>query len=108
MLDPIFDFAFSRFFRSLPSHMNALVLEAYRQFAYQEIPTPTPAADEVLLAVKACGICGSDVHGSSKPGIKIGRPAGREVPRDFYTRVRARSDTRKRQRRPAYCGHQFR
>ena len=30
----------------------------------QEQPTPTPQANEVLLKVRACGICGSDVHGS--------------------------------------------
>ena len=28
-----------------------------------EVPTPEPAADEVLIRVAACGICGSDVHG---------------------------------------------
>ncbi len=28
----------------------------------REYPIPTPADDEVLLEVKACGICGSDVH----------------------------------------------
>jgi len=27
-----------------------------------EKPVPTPGADEVLIEVKACGICGSDVH----------------------------------------------
>ena len=26
-------------------------------------PSPIPAPDEVLVRVKACGICGSDVHG---------------------------------------------
>jgi len=28
-----------------------------------EVPTPEPRADEVLIRVAACGICGSDVHG---------------------------------------------
>jgi len=28
-----------------------------------EVPTPAPLADEVLIRVAACGICGSDVHG---------------------------------------------
>jgi L-iditol 2-dehydrogenase len=28
-----------------------------------DFSTPEPAADEVLLKVEACGICGSDVHG---------------------------------------------
>src|ERR1041385_916921 len=43
--------------------MKALVLEEYNQFAYGEVPAPEPGPEEVLLAVKACGICGSDVHG---------------------------------------------
>lgn len=43
--------------------MKALVLKEYKQFSYEEVPTPQPASDEVLVAVKACGICGSDVHG---------------------------------------------
>jgi L-iditol 2-dehydrogenase len=43
--------------------MKALVMEDYRSFSYREIPTPRPKADEVLVRVKACAVCGSDVHG---------------------------------------------
>jgi len=43
--------------------VNALVLESYNKLQYQEVAEPRVADDEVLLAVKACGICGSDVHG---------------------------------------------
>ena len=43
--------------------MKALVLKEYNRFAYEEVPAPEPGAEEVLIAVKACGICGSDVHG---------------------------------------------
>ncbi|MCU0509840.1 MAG: galactitol-1-phosphate 5-dehydrogenase [Anaerolineae bacterium] len=43
--------------------MKALVLEAYNELVYRDVPEPTLAADEVLIEVKACGICGSDVHG---------------------------------------------
>jgi L-iditol 2-dehydrogenase len=43
--------------------MKALVLKAYNQFSFEEAPAPQPKADEVLVRVKACGICGSDVHG---------------------------------------------
>jgi L-iditol 2-dehydrogenase len=43
--------------------MKALVLKAYKQFAYEDVPAPVPGPNEVLVAVKACGICGSDVHG---------------------------------------------
>ena len=43
--------------------MKALVLEAYNKLVYKEMPTPEIAENEVLIEVKACGICGSDVHG---------------------------------------------
>ena len=29
----------------------------------QDVPKPVPSEHEVLIQVKACGICGSDVHG---------------------------------------------
>jgi len=43
--------------------MKALVLEAYNRLVYKEMPTPEIGENEVLIEVKACGICGSDVHG---------------------------------------------
>jgi L-iditol 2-dehydrogenase len=43
--------------------MQALVLKAYNHLAYEDVPEPSIAPDEVLVRVKACGICGSDVHG---------------------------------------------
>jgi L-iditol 2-dehydrogenase len=43
--------------------MKALVLEAYNDLIYKDVPEPTIAPDEVLIEVKVCGICGSDVHG---------------------------------------------
>jgi L-iditol 2-dehydrogenase len=43
--------------------MKALVLEAYNSFVYRDVEDPRPGAGEVLIRVKACGICGSDVHG---------------------------------------------
>ncbi len=43
--------------------MKALVLSAYKQLAIEDVPVPQPADDELLVRVKACGICGSDVHG---------------------------------------------
>jgi L-iditol 2-dehydrogenase len=43
--------------------VKALVLEQYNQFVYQDMPEPEIGADEVLIKVEACGICGSDVHG---------------------------------------------
>ena len=43
--------------------MKALLLEQYMQLGYQEVPEPAISVDDVLIRVKACGICGSDVHG---------------------------------------------
>ena len=43
--------------------VKALVLEEYNRFAYKDVPDPAFGPGEVLVAVKACGICGSDVHG---------------------------------------------
>jgi len=43
--------------------MKALVLDEYKQLNYRDFPDPQIRPDEVLVEVKACGICGSDVHG---------------------------------------------
>ena len=43
--------------------MKALVLKEYNFFEYEEVPIPAIMNNDVLIQVKACGICGSDVHG---------------------------------------------
>ncbi len=43
--------------------MKAMVLTAYKKLEILEVPKPVPQADEVLIRVKACGICGSDIYG---------------------------------------------
>lgn len=43
--------------------MKALELVAESEFEYKEVDNPQIKDDEVLIRVKACGICGSDVHG---------------------------------------------
>lgn len=43
--------------------MKALVLTRYNQFDFQDVPEPQIGPEDVLLQVRACGICGSDVHG---------------------------------------------
>jgi len=43
--------------------MNALVLEKENTLIYQHVEQPACASNEVLIKVKAAGICGSDVHG---------------------------------------------
>ncbi len=61
--------------------MRALVLKEYLKFNFEETPVPELQAGEVLVAVKACGICGSDVHGMDgstgrrRPPIIMGHEA---------------------------------
>jgi L-iditol 2-dehydrogenase len=43
--------------------MKALLLSEYSKLAIADMPTPTIGDDEVLVRVRACGICGSDIHG---------------------------------------------
>jgi L-iditol 2-dehydrogenase len=43
--------------------MKALILKEYNKFAYEDMPEPQPGPHNVLVQVRACGICGSDVHG---------------------------------------------
>ncbi len=43
--------------------MKALVLQAPKQFEMEDRPVPEIGAGDVLIAVAACGICGSDIHG---------------------------------------------
>ena len=43
--------------------MRALVLSRYKQLELQDVPEPQIQAHEVLVRVRSCGICGSDVHG---------------------------------------------
>ena len=43
--------------------MKALLLESYGTLRIVRMDPPQIADDEVLVRVRACGICGSDVHG---------------------------------------------
>ena len=43
--------------------MKALVLEEYNKLVYKDVPDPHLSSNEVIIKIKACGICGSDVHG---------------------------------------------
>ncbi len=52
--------------------MKALVHTAPMQFVFKDVPDPRIADEEVLVRVKAVGICGSDVHGyTGKTGRRI-------------------------------------
>lgn len=43
--------------------MKALLLKQYKELEVTDMPVPQIGAEEVLIRVAACGICGSDVHG---------------------------------------------
>nr|WP_304220058.1 zinc-dependent alcohol dehydrogenase family protein [Fredinandcohnia onubensis] len=53
--------------------MKAAVLVDKMKMEIQELPVPTPADFEVVVNVKACGICGTDQH------IYHGQPGSAEV-----------------------------
>ena len=65
--------------------MKALTLVGPSQFEIQELPRPELNADEVLIRVRAVGICGSDVHGMDgstgrrQPPIVMGHEAAGEI-----------------------------
>ena len=42
--------------------MKAVVYEAPRTFSYRDMADPEITADEVLLRIHACGLCGTDLH----------------------------------------------
>lgn len=58
--------------------MQALMYDGPWQMPLRAIAVPTPAADEVIVRVRAAGVCGSDVHGFTgstgrrTPGIVMG------------------------------------
>ena len=58
--------------------MRALMFEAPWQMPLREVEAPRPAPGEVLVRVRAAGVCGSDVHGFTgstgrrRPGVIMG------------------------------------
>src|SRR5690349_22697274 len=65
--------------------MQALLLKEYMQLELVGMPTPEIGADDVLVRVRSCGICGSDVHGLDGstgrriPPLVMGHEAAGEV-----------------------------
>src|SRR5450631_1305971 len=53
----------ARFRLPRKAHMEALVLTDYKRLELLTMEYPKPSFGELLIAVRACGICGSDVHG---------------------------------------------
>jgi (R,R)-butanediol dehydrogenase / meso-butanediol dehydrogenase / diacetyl reductase len=61
--------------------MRAAVLTDKHTFEVAEVPDPSPGADELVLRVSACGICGSDLKGHTL------MPAGAVLGHEFCGEV---------------------
>jgi L-iditol 2-dehydrogenase len=65
--------------------MDALLLKQYMDLEMVQMPVPEIGPDDVLVRVRACGICGSDVHGLDGatgrriPPLVMGHEAAGEV-----------------------------
>jgi (R,R)-butanediol dehydrogenase/meso-butanediol dehydrogenase/diacetyl reductase len=61
--------------------MLAAVLKEAGRLAVEEVPTPEPEAGELLVRVRDCGICGSDLHAAAMlpPGTVMGHEFSGEV-----------------------------
>ena len=90
--------------------MKALFLEDVGKLALRDIEKPVPKADELLIRIEACGICGTDRHlflgeFPSKPPVTPGHEfvgvieaVGRDVT-DFEPGMRVTGDPN------IACGH---
>lgn len=61
--------------------MKAVTFQAlHTPLAYEAVPDPAPATDQVVVKVARCGICGSDLHMTEDPayGCKHGDVLGHE------------------------------
>ena len=65
--------------------MKALVYTSPDEIRLQDFPDPQPAPGEVIIRIKASGICGSDMHAyhghdpRRRPGLVMGHEAAGEI-----------------------------
>ena len=61
--------------------MRAAVLEGIDCLVLREIPDPTPKEGEVLVRVRACSVCGSDIRimHSGNPRVQFPQVVGHEI-----------------------------
>ena len=93
--------------------MKALLLTDYRQLQVTDLPTPEIGPEEVLVRVRACGICGSDVHGYDGssgrriPPLVMGHEAAGTVERVGENVTRFKEGDRVTFDSTVYCGKCF-
>jgi threonine dehydrogenase-like Zn-dependent dehydrogenase len=63
--------------------MKAAIFKEKGKLVVEEVPDPKPEVDEIILKVKYCAICGSDLHrydhGMMSPGLIMGHEYAGEV-----------------------------
>lgn len=90
--------------------MKALLLRDYRRMEIADVPMPEPGPDEVLIGVRACAICGSDVHGYDGstgrriPPVVMGHEAAGVVARVGASVTEFRAGERVTFDSTLYCG----
>lgn len=63
----------------------AIFIDNQQPLALRDVPIPEIASDEVLLKVKACGICGSDIHAYKANFLPSGVVMGHEFAGEIAT-----------------------
>ena len=65
--------------------MKALMMYEYKKLTFTDIEKPSPKEGEVLIRIKACSVCGSDVHGFDgstgrrRPPVLMGHEASGQI-----------------------------
>ncbi len=90
--------------------MEALLLKEYKKLELTDLPEPAIGPGDILVRVKACGICGSDVHGYDGstgrriPPVVMGHEASGVVAATGATVTRFRAGDRVTFDSTVYCG----
>ncbi len=67
--------------------MKAMLLSEYKKLELVEMPEPNIGPEDLLVQVRACGICGSDIHGYDGstgeriPPLVMGHEAAGSLPK---------------------------